>query len=102
MDTQWLTGTELAAWMKLQAVVELLPGVLETQLRADCDLTHFEYLVIAMLSEAPDHTLRMSNLARRTNATLPRLSHVVKRLEDRGLVARTACAKDLAGPPTRP
>lgn len=94
MNPPWLTKTQLRAWIKLQAVVELLPGVLESQLRADSELSHFEYLVLAMLSDAPDHTLRMSLLAHRTNATLPRLSHVVKRLEARGYVARTACGQD--------
>ena len=44
------------------------------------ELSHFEYLVLAMLSEAPARTLQMSGLAQRTNATLPRLSHVVRRL----------------------
>jgi DNA-binding MarR family transcriptional regulator len=29
-----------------------------------------------------------------TNSSLPRLSHVVKRLEDRGLVKRTPCPTD--------
>ena len=71
-----------------------LPGALETQLKRDSDLSHFEYWVIAMLSEAPNRTLRMSELASRTSATLPRLSHVVQRLEDRGLVKRTSCKED--------
>lgn len=94
MDTAWLTKPELAAWVRLAAVVELLPGVLDSQLRSDADLTNFEYYVLAMLSEAPDRTLRMTALAAQTNATLPRLSHVVRRLEDRGLVERFPCAQD--------
>lgn len=94
MSTPWLDERQLTAWLKLQALVELLPGVLETQLRRDSNLTHYEYLVLAMLSEAPGRTLRMSDLARRTNATLPRLSHVVKRLEGRGLVERNASQED--------
>ena len=68
--------------------------MLDSQLRRDADLTHFEYFVLAMLSEAPDRTLRMTALAQRTNATLPRLSHVVRRLEDRGLVERFPCPED--------
>ena len=94
MDTQWLDDEQHAAWVKLVAVVELLPGVLDTQLRRDAGLTHFEYFVLAMLSEAPERTLRMTSLAQRTNATLPRLSHVVRRLEDRGLVERFPCPED--------
>jgi DNA-binding MarR family transcriptional regulator len=94
VDTQWLDGSELAAWVRLAAVVEVLPGVLDSQLRRDAGLTHFEYYVLAMLSEAPERTLRMTALAAQTNATLPRLSHVVQRLEGRGLVERFPCPQD--------
>jgi DNA-binding MarR family transcriptional regulator len=94
METPWLDDEQLDAWVKLVAVVELLPGVLDSQLRRDAGLTHFEYFVLAMLSEADDRTLRMTALAQRTNATLPRLSHVVRRLEERGLVDRFPCPED--------
>ena len=94
MDPRWLSDDELAAWVRLVAVVELLPGVLDGQLRRDAGLSHFEYYVLAMLSEAPGRTLRMTALAARTNATLPRLSHVVRRLEERGLVERAPCPDD--------
>jgi DNA-binding MarR family transcriptional regulator len=94
MTVKWLDEAERAAWLRLIAVVELLPGVLDAQLRKEAGLTHFEYFVLAMLSEAPERTLRMTTLAQRTNATLPRLSHVVRRLEDRGLVERYPCPQD--------
>lgn len=92
--TRWLDDRERAAWVRLAALVELLPGVLESQLRRDSDLTHFEYWVLAMLSEAPDRVLRMTALAGRTSGTLPRLSHVVTRLESRGYVERFPCPED--------
>ena len=94
METRWLDAEERAAWLRLVAVVELLPGVLDTQLRRDAGLSHFDYFVLAMLSEAPERSLRMTALAHRTNATLPRLSHVVQRLENRGLVERFPCPED--------
>lgn len=95
MDTtRWLDRRQLRAWIRLVGVLELLPGVLDAQLRRDADVTHFEYFLLAALSEAPERTLRMTELARQTNATLPRLSHVVSRLEDRGLVARFPCPED--------
>lgn len=94
MDTRGLSTEEMAAWIRLVGVVELLPNVLDTQLRRDAGLTHFEYYALAMISEAPDRTLRMTALARQTNATLPRLSHVVRRLEHRGLVERFPCPQD--------
>jgi len=90
-----LTEEELAAWVGLIALVDLLPGVLDSQLRRDAGLTHFEYYVLAMLSEAPERTRRMSSLASQTNATLPRLSNVVRRLEDRGLTERLTPTDDL-------
>jgi DNA-binding MarR family transcriptional regulator len=94
MTARWLTEKERAAWLRVVAVVELLPAALDSQLRRDADLTHFEYLVVAMLSEAGDRTLRMTMLAQVTNATLPRLSHVVRRLEERGIVERLPCPED--------
>lgn len=94
MDTRWLDAEERAAWLRLVAVVVLLPGVLDAQLRRDAGLSHFDYFVLATLSEAPDRRLRMTALAQRTNATLPRLSHVVQRLEGRGLVGRFPCPED--------
>jgi DNA-binding MarR family transcriptional regulator len=94
MDTPWLDEQQLAAWVRLVAVVELLPGVLDTELRRDAELMHFEYYVLAMLSEADRRTLRMAELAMQTNSTLARLSHVVRRLEERGLVERFPCPED--------
>ena len=91
---RWLCRDELEAWLLLQSVVELLPGALDTQLRRDAGLTHYEYLLLAMLSDAPDRTLRMSHLASATNATLPRLSHVVTRLERDGYVERSPAPDD--------
>jgi DNA-binding MarR family transcriptional regulator len=91
---RWLQRPQLAAWVRVAALLELLPGVLDGQLRRDADLMLFEYFVLAMLSEAPDRTLRMTELARQTNATLPRLSHVVRRLEERGLVERFPCPEN--------
>ena len=41
-----------------------------------------------MLSESPERTRRISSLAEGTNASLSRLSHLVQRLERRGLVRR--------------
>lgn len=93
-DVRWLDESEMRAWLRLVAVLELLPGTLDAQLRRDAAMTHFDYMVVSQLSEAPGRTLRMTALAHRTNATLPRLSHVVRRLEERGLVERTPCPED--------
>lgn len=93
-DTSWLDRRQMAAWVRFVAVLELLPGVLDSQLRRDSGMTHFEYFVMAVLSEASGGTLRMAELAAATNATLSRLSHVVQRLEDRGFVERVPCPEN--------
>jgi DNA-binding MarR family transcriptional regulator len=84
----WLDDAQQQAWRQLVGVVLKLPVELERQLQRDSDLTHFEYWVLALLSEAPARRLRLSDLAGRVNASLSRLSHVVTRLEGRGLVRR--------------
>jgi DNA-binding MarR family transcriptional regulator len=94
MEIRWLDDREQTAWRLLAAVLELLPGVLDKQLRRDSGLTHFEYFSLFTLSEAPQRTLHMTALASQTSSTLPRLSHVVRRLEERGLVKRFASPED--------
>ena len=89
--TRWLNDDELRAWLKLAGVMLKLAPTLDSQLQRDSDLTHFDYLCLAMLSEEEDRTLRMSGLAARVNASLSRLSHVISKLEGRGLVRRSPC-----------
>ena len=93
-EVTWLDEEQRIAWLRFGAVLELLPAALDAQLSRDEDLTHFEYFTLAMLSEAPDRTFRMTALAERTNATLPRLSRVISRLESAGFVARQPCPQD--------
>jgi DNA-binding MarR family transcriptional regulator len=93
-EPRWLTDDEQHAWRQLAAVILKLPAALEAQLQRDADMSHFEYWVIALLSEAPQRTLRLSQLAAQANASLSRLSHVISRLEGRGWVTRRRCPDD--------
>lgn len=65
-----------------------LPAALDAQLQRDEGITHFEYQVLAGLSMSPERNLRMSELALFAEGSLSRLSHVVKRLEQREWVYR--------------
>lgn len=94
MAPAWLSKQEHDAWVTLAATMELLPAVLDAQLRRDSQITHFEYLALAMLAGAPKRTMRMTQLASQTNATLPRLSHVARRLESSALIERFPCPED--------
>jgi DNA-binding MarR family transcriptional regulator len=87
-DTPWLDPEEMQAWRALASVVGRLDAALDAQLRRDAGLSHFDYAVLAALSEAPERTLRMSELAFLAEGSLSRLSQVVARLENRGWVER--------------
>jgi DNA-binding MarR family transcriptional regulator len=95
--TRWLTDPEQRAWRRLAAVTILLPSALESQLQRDADLTHFGYWVMAMLSEAPGRSLRMSELAALSYGSQSRLSHLVSRLEQQGYVRRERVGQDRRG-----
>ncbi|GIJ10473.1 MarR family transcriptional regulator [Micromonospora andamanensis] len=86
--TRWLSQDERAAWLANSALMISLPAALDARMQRESQLTFFEYMVLSVLSEEPDHTMQMSRLAARTSASLSRLSHVVGRLEKRGLLAR--------------
>jgi DNA-binding MarR family transcriptional regulator len=88
-EPHWLDAEESQAWRALARTLVRLPAALDAQLRRDAGITHFEYQVLALLSETPGHTLRMSALARQAEGSLPRLSQVVARLEQRGWARRT-------------
>lgn len=85
---KWLTAAELESWLSVVRLMTWLPWSIDQQLQRDSNLGMVEYQVLAMLSESPDRTMRMSSLAEVTNASLSRLSHLVKRLDGRGLVRR--------------
>lgn len=95
--TRWLSDDEQRAWRRLALVTTLLPASLESQLQRDAGLTHFGYWVLAMLSEAPCRSLRMSELAALANGSQSRLSHLVAKLEERGWVRRERVGEDGRG-----
>lgn len=78
----------MEAWLALVGVLHSLPQALDASMQCEAGMTLYGYLVLAALSDVPDRTLRMSDLAMVTNGSLPRLSQVVSKLEGRGLVKR--------------
>jgi DNA-binding MarR family transcriptional regulator len=90
-ETRWLGDDEQRTWRKLVAVLMKLPAALESQLQRDADMSHFEYWVLAILSDSPERSRRLSMLAAQANSSLSRLSHVITRLEKKGYVNREPC-----------
>ena len=95
--TRWLDDDEQGTWRAFLAVQRLLFDRLERQLQRDSGLPMTYYEILVRLSDAPDHTLRMSQLADSALSSRSRLSHAVARLEAEGWVRRRACAEDRRG-----
>jgi DNA-binding MarR family transcriptional regulator len=96
-EQQWLDDQQQRTWRAWLTVAELLPRTLDAQLQRDAGISHAAYVVLAMLSESPSRSRRMSDLARRANQSQSRLSHTVARLEDRGWVRRERASDDGRG-----
>jgi DNA-binding MarR family transcriptional regulator len=97
MAQRWLDDQQQRTWRAWLSASELVPRVLDAQLQRDAGLSHAAYVVLAMLSESPTRSRRMSDLARRANQSQSRLSHTVARLEERGWVRRERSAEDGRG-----
>jgi DNA-binding MarR family transcriptional regulator len=96
-STRWLSAEEQRAWRAYLRAARLLADVLEAQLQRDSGMPHAYYEILVRLSEAPERTLRMTQLAGRTGSSRSRLSHAVARLEERGWVERRSCPTDKRG-----
>ena len=88
-----LTHPERVAIARLHALLELLPTALDKRL-GEGGVTAFEHTLLDALADREGHRMRLSELARKTNATLPRISRVATSLEKRGLIERAPCPED--------
>jgi DNA-binding MarR family transcriptional regulator len=93
-ETRWLDAEEQRTWRQLSTMIVRLQPVLNAQLQREFGISHFEYLLMACLSETPGTMLRMSVLATITGSSLPRLSQAVGRLEKRGWISRQPDVED--------
>lgn len=87
-----MTKAQSRAWIALISTAELLPAALDAQLQRDSSLTHYEFMLLGTLMRSG--AMRVSELAAATNATVPRASKVVSRLQERGLVDRSFSETD--------
>jgi DNA-binding MarR family transcriptional regulator len=93
-DTRWLTDEEQRAWRHFLWASRLILEALDRQMQRDSGMPHTYYVILAMLSEAPDRTMTMGQLAEAVRSSPSRLSHAVSRLEEAGLVTRAKHAPD--------
>ncbi|MCH1867934.1 MarR family winged helix-turn-helix transcriptional regulator [Nocardioides sp. CFH 31398] len=86
-DEPWLSEAQKDGWSALGSLAMLLPPRVEAAQRGS-GLSLFEYLVLSAISEAPDATLRMGELAHLSGGAPSRLSNAAKRFEERGWLTR--------------
>lgn len=95
--TEWLTDDEQRAWRAYLGATRRVFDGLERELQRDAGMPHTYYTILVALSEAPDRTLRMSQLAEASGSSRSRLSHAVTRLEENGWMRRRTCPSDRRG-----
>jgi DNA-binding MarR family transcriptional regulator len=93
---KWLNSSEMKAWRQYIIASRRLLDALDEDLSAH-DLSMADYEVLAQLSDAPDRTMRMSELAEVAMISRSRLSHRIKVMEREGWVRREACPDDKRG-----
>jgi len=94
---RWLTAEQQRSWRAYTEGTARLLQALGTELEEDANLSTGEYEVLVRLSEVPERTMRMSELADQVAHSRSRLTHTVGRMERAGLVRRSACETDARG-----
>ncbi|WP_442943167.1 MarR family winged helix-turn-helix transcriptional regulator [Nocardia sp. NBC_00565] len=97
VEPSWLSPSQQRAWRAYMDGHQRLAAALNRQLQRDSDLTLAEYRILVLLSEAPDRSLRMSELADGVLSSRSRLTHQIRRLETQRMVRRNTCLEDGRG-----
>ncbi len=91
---EWLTPKQQRAWVAYMRVQLRMSYEMNRQLQADSNLSLADYDVLVALSGAKDEGMRVSDLAAQIGWERSRLSHQLRRMEERGLAERRPSADD--------
>lgn len=91
---RWLNEEEQRAWRAFFELSNDVKAALDRRLSESHDLLVGEYAVFVRLSETPDRSSRMSELAKLLNLSPSGLTRRVDRLEREGWVVRTPSETD--------
>lgn len=92
-----LSDSEQSAWRTFIESSWALHTHLEDELRAQTGLSMNDYHVMVVLSEAPEHRLRMGELASRLVFSPSRITYQISSMVKRGLVRKQPCPEDGRG-----
>ncbi|MFB9903620.1 MarR family winged helix-turn-helix transcriptional regulator [Allokutzneria oryzae] len=87
-DVRWLSSAEQRAWRAYLRSHRMLWVALDQQLQRESGMPHAYYLILVALSECPDRTSSMTDLAGMAGTSPSALSHAIGKLEAQGWVSR--------------
>jgi DNA-binding MarR family transcriptional regulator len=96
-EPRWLDDDERQLWLSWVFMTRLFWEEIERDLQEEAGFPFGYYEILVMLSETPDRSRRMSDLADVTQSSRSRLSHAIDKLEHRGWVRRESCPTDRRG-----
>ena len=96
-STDPFTEQELAAWRGMLQVHARVTRALDVQMRAEHGISVSAYEVLLFLDEAPDHRLRMAEIADRVLLSRSGCTRLIDRLAKLGYVTRSAAETDGRG-----
>jgi len=94
MKTQALTDRQQEIWNRYQRMRARLGERLNRELARETGLSEADFEILAHLTEVPGETTRAIALRCGLEWEKSRLSHQLRRMEQRGLVTREMCAED--------
>jgi DNA-binding MarR family transcriptional regulator len=95
--TPWLSIEQQRVWRAFLGGTTVLMDRLDRDLRGQHGLSMPEYEILVRLSEAPDRSIRMAELADAVSHSRSRVTHTIARLEREGIVLRGQCSNDGRG-----
>lgn len=96
-ETPWLSDSQQQLWRSFLGGTTVLMDQLDRDLRATHGLSMPEYEILVRLSEAPNRSVRMAELAAAVAHSRSRITHTISRLEKAGIVVRGQCSDDGRG-----
>lgn len=97
MTSRWLNSTEDRAWRAYRRSFTLLEARLARDLAEESDLSMADYTVLSNLAEVEERSIRVTALADQVQWSQSRISHQIRRMEERGLISRRPAEDDGRG-----
>src|SRR5258708_510714 len=97
MKKQQLSDTQIAVWANYQRMRVRLTERINRELAQKAGLSEADFEILSALIESPNESVRALALRCGLEWEKSRLSHQLRRMEERGLISRQECAEDNRG-----